>query len=282
MQTVFQFCQGRFVFWGQTEIMGILNITPDSFSDGGLHFSVENAVQAAAEMKQNGAAILDVGAQSTRPGHVPVTPEEEWERLQPVLKPLLAFELPISVDTFYPQVAEKALAAGCHIVNDVSGTVSPEMGRVVQKYGAGWILMHAHAETEEENITPKVHRWFLNALKKAESYGISGKQICLDPGIGFGKTRAQDLNLMAHTAQVKVPGVAYLMAASRKRVIAWADGGKTKPFQRDFGTVAAHTVAAMEGADILRVHNCFAAGQAVRVANALKKEKQQRGRLNEL
>lgn len=277
MQTVFQFCHNRLVFSGQTEIMGILNITPDSFSDGGLHFNVESAVQAATEMKQNGAAILDVGAQSTRPGHTPVSPEEEWERLKPVLKSLPELGLPVSVDTFYPQVAEKALAAGCHIINDVSGTVSPEMGAVVQKYGAGWILMHAKAETEEENIVPKVHRWFLKALQTVESYGIARQQICLDPGIGFGKTRAQDLNLLAHTAALKVPGVAYLMAASRKRVIAWADGRETQPSQRDFGTVAAHTVAAMEGADILRVHDCFAAGQAVRVANALKLEKTAKG-----
>lgn len=266
----FEFKNQKLPLNGQTAVMGILNITPDSFSDGGLHFAPKAAVQAAEQMKSCGAAWLDLGAQSTRPGHTPVTAGEEWERLEPVLKPVLALGLPVSVDTFYPEVAQLALQAGCHIINDVSGTLNPEMGQVVARHGAGWVLMHAGTNTAQPNIATEVHGWFLKALQTVSQFGLRPAQICLDPGIGFGKTRQQDLNLIANTNLVKVPGVAYLMAASRKRVIAFADGQQTAPDRRDAGTTAAHTIAAFLGADFVRAHNCFEACQAVRVLNALK------------
>lgn len=266
----FAFKNQRLPLNGQTAVMGILNITPDSFSDGGLHFSAEAALAAAEQMKSCGAALLDVGAQSTRPGHSPVTEEQEWARLEPVLKPILALGLPVSVDTFYPGVARRALKAGCHIINDVSGTLSPQMGQVVAEYGAGWVIMHAGTKTQNCNIAGEVHGWFLKALQTVLQFGLQPEQICLDPGIGFGKTREQDLNLIANTGAVKVQGVAYLMAASRKRVIAFADGRETAPNRRDPGTTAAHTVAALLGADFVRAHNCFEACQAARVVNALK------------
>ena len=161
----FEFKNQKLPLNGQTAVMGILNITPDSFSDGGLHFAPKAAVQAAEQMKNFGAAWLDLGAQSTRPGHIPVTAGEEWERLEPVLKPVLALGLPVSVDTFYPEVAQLALQAGCHIINDVSGTLNPKMGQVVARHGAGWVLMHAGTNTAQPNIATEVHGWFLKDRK---------------------------------------------------------------------------------------------------------------------
>ena len=255
----------------KTLVMGILNITPDSFSDGGDFLNPAAAVQAAMDMKECGAAILDLGAQSTRPGYTPITAEEEWARLAPVLQPVLELGLPVSVDTFYPLVAERALEAGCHIINDVSGTVSKQLGTVIAKYQAGWILMHAGTKSPLDDVSAEVHQWFLQALDTAVQYGVNRDNICLDPGIGFGKTHAQNLSLIANTDRVKVAGIPYLMAASRKRVINQADGTDQPPKLRDFGTTAAHTVAAFLGADFVRSHNCFAACQAARVLDALKK-----------
>lgn len=266
-QFVFRFRDRSVLLGEKTYVMGIINVTPDSFSDGGDHFSPENALAAATQMEQEGADFLDVGGQSTRPGHIPISPEEEWSRLEPALKLILSHTaLPVSVDTFYPAVAERALAAGCHIINDVSGRVNPEMAAVVREYGAGWILMHA-SEEQTDDICRAVHDRLAAFLDAAGRFGIDREHICLDPGIGFGKSMEENARLIAETARVRVPGVAYLLGASRKRVIGTALDRQTPFKQRDPGTVAAHTVGIMGGADIIRVHDCVSGCQGARVAD---------------
>ena len=239
------------------QIMGILNVTPDSFSDGGAYLSPEAAVERAAAIEREGADILDIGAQSTRPGHAPVAPEEELRRLLPVLDALMGrIQIPVSVDTFYPQVAQAALARGAVIVNDVSGVVSREMAEVVTKFGAGWVLMHHGSGTVAE-----VRDNLRAMVDQAMGYGLAKEQLCVDPGIGFGTTREEDRARLAHTGEIKIEGMAYLVGASRKRVT----GEGAPPEDRLAGTVAAHTIAQLGGADILRAHDVAAARQAAEV-----------------
>lgn len=269
---LFRFRDRAITLGRRTYIMGIINVTPDSFSDGGDRFSVADALHAAKEMELAGADFLDIGGQSTRPGHTPISAVEEWSRLEPVLTELVGkLHLPISVDTFYPEVAEKALSLGCHIINDVSGAVSPEMAAVIKKYQAGWVLMHA-AEERCADICGRVHDRLRAMRQAAVELGIEPVRLCLDPGIGFGKTLEQNLALIAGTADVKLAENAYLLGASRKRVIA-AMVGDVPPNRRDPGTHAAHSIGILGGADILRVHDVAGAVQAARVTDQLKGRK---------
>ncbi len=271
-QPLFRFRDKSLALGKRTYIMGIINVTPDSFSDGGDRFCAEDAVKAAMRMEWEGADILDIGGQSTRPGHTVISPMEEWERLATVLPELLKkTNLPVSVDTFYPEVAEKALDLGCHIINDVSGVVSKEMANLVKSYGAGWVLMHAD-NVQSDFICDTVHNALRDMRSTAIQYGVEAECICLDPGIGFGKTTKQNLELIAGTAQVKLPDNAYLLGCSRKRVIA-AMIGDIPPKERDAGTHAANTVGILGGADIIRVHDVFGAVGAARVADQLKRSK---------
>lgn len=251
----------------RTYIMGILNVTPDSFSDGGEYARPEQAVARARAMIRDGADILDVGGQSTRPGHAEIGPEEEWNRLSPVLRVLVKeTNAVISVDTYYPVVAGRALALGIHIINDVSG-FGPEMVGAVKDSGCGCIVMHPGNE-ESGGICHRVKAFFEQRLWEMTTAGIRPERICFDPGIGFGKTQEENLQLIRHTNDVRLPGNAYLLAASRKRVIGAAC--ENPPFkERLAGTIAAHTIGVMGGADILRVHDVAAAVQAARVADAL-------------
>lgn len=270
----------RDILWrlgDRTRVMGILNVTPDSFSDGGEYLEPESALRQAERLQQEGVDILDVGGQSTRPGHVPVSAEEEWARLEPVLSALRGrITIPVSVDTFYPDVAARALEAGAHVINDVSGVVNAAMGELIRKYGAGWILMHSGA-VPAGDAADFVHRWLAGAAHAAEGMGVRPAQICLDPGIGFGKTLEQNYHLIYQTARVRVPGYAYLLGASRKRCIG-APAGDPPFDRRDSGTVAAHTVGILGGADIIRVHDGFGGVQAARVADAICGRRPEEGR----
>lgn len=269
-QALFRFRDRSLALGKRTYIMGIINVTPDSFSDGGDRFSANNAIAAAVRMEKEGADILDIGGQSTRPGHTVITPMEEWERLAAVLPKLLdKTNLPVSVDTFYPEVAKRALDLGCHIINDVSGVVSKEMADVVKKYNAGWILMHAD-EVHGDFVCDTVKSSLLDMRNTAIEYGVDTDYICLDPGIGFGKTMKQNMELIAGTSRVKLPDNAYLLGCSRKRVIAEMVGD-IPPKQRDAGTHAADTIGILGGADILRVHDVFGALQAARVTDELRR-----------
>lgn len=269
MERIFQAGKCRFPLGERTYIMGILNVTPDSFSDGGKYLQPEKAAAHALEMQEQGADILDIGGQSTRPGYRAIPWEEEWARIAPVLGALQGkVQAAVSVDTFYPQVAERALAAGADIINDVTG-FSPEMWKVAAQFpGCGCVVMHGQALLPQEDAAAAVHQFFLQKKEEALAAGISLERLCMDPGVGFGKTYEQNLQLLAQVEREKLPETAFLMAASRKRVIGAPCGNP--PFEeRLAGTLAAHTLAVAGGADILRVHDIREAVQAARVADAV-------------
>lgn len=220
-------------------------------------------------MMAEGADILDLGGQSTRPGHTPISAEAEWARLAPVLEQLVGqTEAVLSVDTYHPEVAKRALQAGAHIINDVSGKVDPQMAQAVAQYGAGWVLMHATPLAETDDALAGVQGFFAKAHAEAVALGVAPAQLCFDPGIGFGKSNPQCWQLIRQTRQLKQPKVAYLLGASRKRCIGAPAGNPPAPC-RDPGTLAAHTIGLMGGADILRVHDVVGAVQAAKVADAI-------------
>lgn len=257
---------------GPACIMGILNVTPDSFSDGGRSFEPENAVANALAMQEQGAGMIDIGGQSTRPGFTAISPEEEWERIEPVLKALAGqLRIPISIDTFYPQVASLALSAGADVINDVNGFTDPAMFPAVQESECGCIIMHnGHVLNEDptEDILTRVRRFFEDKLRYAQEVGIEPERICFDPGIGFGKTYEENLRLMANVEAIKIKNCAFLMAASRKGVIG-KSGGNPPAQERLPGTLAAHTIAQAGGAQLLRVHDVQESVQAAQVAYAV-------------
>ncbi len=264
-------CKNKALALGQRiYVMGILNVTPDSFSDGGRFLDAQNALGGIEQMLAAGADIIDIGGQSTRPGHTSLSAEEELARLTPLLEHLGAFPHTVfSVDTFYPAVAEAALQAGAHIVNDVSGRINPEMARLVAEQGAGWVIMHAEHIEQAANAPQAVATFFAKAAQQAVALGVDPTQLCFDPGIGFGKTTEQNLQLIAQTAQIKPQGSAYLLGASRKRCLG-ALVGDIPPEGRDPATHAAHTLGILGGADIVRVHDVAGAVQAARVADAIR------------
>jgi dihydropteroate synthase len=261
---------------GNQQIMGILNITPDSFSDGGQFFAPAVATAKALALEQQGADILDLGAQSTRPGHAPIGAEEELRRLLPVLEALKGrIAIPVSIDTYYPAVADAVLSLGAQIINDVSGAVSREMAEVVRQHSACWVLMHNGGGSDafpryEPDVITCVHKALADMARQALALDLEPTQICLDPGIGFGKTQEDNLRLLARTSEVKVDGFAYLVGASRKRVTAYGGNG-CPPQERLGGTIAAHTLAQWGGADILRAHDVREAKQASQMLDICKK-----------
>ena len=258
----------------RTYVMGILNYTPDSFSDGGMYNTPEKALEHALEMQSQGADIIDIGANSTRPDAVILPAKEEKERLVQVIGSLKGkINAAISVDTFYPECAEAALESGAVIINDVSGVFNEEMAALAVKYGAGYVVMHnpcgsAAVAEYEQGIVEEVRKFFLDALTLAGKCGLPKSRLCLDMGFGFGKSYENNLELLRDMEWLKFKGVALLAAASRKRFIGTASGEKSCAM-RDAGTVAAHTAAIAGGADIIRVHDVFSAVQGARVADAI-------------
>lgn len=260
-------CRDKNIEYGNEPlIMGIINVTPDSFSDGGDYAESDNAINHAKELIADGADILDFGAQSTRPGHTPVSAEEEIKRLSAVIPAVRSFtDKPISVDTYYPEVAKKVIEWGADIINDVSGVINPDMASLIKKSGAGWIIMHS----TDGSIT-EVSEFFASSIYECEAYGIDKEQICLDMGIGFGKTRQQDLELIAGIKQYKVCGYPLLLGTSRKRVIG-EYSGQSEPKERIYGNIAADTAAIFGGVDIIRLHDVKHEKQGIKMAYALKK-----------
>jgi dihydropteroate synthase len=250
-------------------VMGILNVTPDSFSDGGLFLSPEQAVRHALNMQEEGANIIDIGGQSTRPGSTRIAPEQELARLLPVLKQLHSqLDIPISIDTFYPQVAAEALANGASIINDVTGFDDPAMAAVAAQSDCGCIVMH-HTGTDSDIIC-EVHQYFMKQLEMLYHRGIAKERICFDPGIGFGKNHQQNLQLLANAGKLRAGDCALLIAASRKRVIG-AECGNPPFEQRLGGTIAVHSIAVADGADMVRVHDVPETVQAVKLASAIRR-----------
>ena len=254
----------------RTYIMGILNVTPDSFSDGGNYSDAEKAVNRAYEMASQGADIIDVGGQSTRPGHTPITPHEEWNRIEPVLRSLCrSGELIISVDTYYPEVAWKAMEYGVHIINDVTGFRDPLMREYAARYNVGCVIMHDLQLDENDDVRGKLTEFFIQRTGECIAAGIERERICLDPGVGFGKSYSQNLRIARDFGGICHGGYPMLAAASRKRVIGMSCGNPPAD-RRMPGTVAYHTACVLGGADIIRVHDVPEAVQAARVTDAIK------------
>lgn len=245
--------------------MGILNVTPDSFSDGGKYISPEKAFERALEIQNEGADILDIGAQSTRPGFNVISADQEWNRLEPVLKKLSEkITIPISIDTFYPEVAEKAIEYGADIINDVSGCQNDNMFKVAQNFSSGIIIVHSDPKN------PDVKKFFESKLRIASDFGVQSSQICFDPGIGFNKTRNQDAELIMNLENVKIKDTAMLVGISKKRIIASLSENE-KIENRLAGTVAVNTFAQLHGANILRVHDIKEAVSAAKAVDKLIK-----------
>lgn len=258
----------------KTYIMGILNITTDSFFDGGRYVDLEKQLKRANEMCLEGADIIDVGAQSTRPGHIEKSAEEEIELLSPLLEKLTAaVGVPVSVDTYYPSVARFALENGVKIVNDVSGVFNPEMAQVVRQFNAGWIITHtggADSSTEVEfknGVVNEVNSFFDGVLEKCLDYGIDKNQIMLDMGIGFGKSNENNLELIRNISALKRDDTALLTALSCKRVIKNTSGAQGEDLL--YGTLAANTAAIQGGTDFIRVHHVRENTLSARTADAL-------------
>jgi dihydropteroate synthase len=257
---------------GRPLVMGILNVTPDSFSDGGRFLDAAVAVAHAREMKEEGADILDIGAESTRPygGARPVGAADELARLTPVLPQVAKLGLPVSIDTIKAQVATWALDHGAAIVNDVWGLQrDSEMASLVAGRGVPVIVMHNREAADPAiDIIADVVAFFARSLEIAAQAGIARDRIVLDPGIGFGKTPEQSILCLARLTAFKRFGLPLLVGASRKRFI--SSISPSEPTQRLGGSIATHLITARDGAAILRVHDVREMVQALRVAAAIE------------
>jgi len=258
----------------RTLVMGILNATPDSFSDGGRFVDAEAAIGHARRMAEEGADIVDIGGESTRPGHAPVDAEEEQRRVVPLigsLAPQLA--VPISIDTYKAATARAALAAGARLVNDVWGLQrDPGMASAVAERDATVVIMHNRAQSDPAiDILDDMRRFFEVSLGLARRAGIRESRIVLDPGLGFGKTADQSLEALRRFADIKALGFPVLIGASRKSMLARFHAAETPPRDRLAATLGAHIWAVTKGADILRVHDVKAHVEACRVADSLNR-----------
>lgn len=257
----------------KTYIMGILNVTPDSFSDGGRFYFVEDAVAHARKMISAGADIIDIGGESTRPGHTPVSAEQEAERILPSIRALSSeIHVPISVDTWKASVAEAAVQAGASIINDIWGARrDPDIARVAAKSGSGFIMMF---NAFDDKLVPKsgdivadAIEYLSGSIEIARKAGVSDDQIMIDPGIGFGVSTEESLRLIRALPAFRDLGFPVLLGPSRKRFIGAV---LDEPVEnRLLGTVAASCVGAALGANVLRVHDVAEVVQAIKMADAI-------------
>lgn len=262
----------RLLALGRPLVMGVLNVTPDSFSDGGRFLDPASALEQASRMIAEGTDILDIGAESTRPygGAVAVSSDEEIRRLTPVLPAAVAMGVPVSIDTMKAAVAEWALAAGAAIVNDVWGLQRDSgLARVVAVHRVPVIVMHNRDAADPAiDILADISAFFSRSLEIARRAGIAREKIVLDPGIGFGKTAEQSLTAIACIGEFKSFGLPLLVGASRKRFIDKVS--PAPPDQRLGGSIAAHVLAVVGGAAIIRTHDVAETVQALRVAAAIR------------
>jgi len=261
-------------------IMGILNVTPDSFSDGGRYHDKNSAVEHGLQMVQDGADIIDVGGESTRPGATPVSLDNELERVVPVVEALSRREdVALSVDTMKSEVAERALVSGAHIINDVSAlSADQRMVDVAKTYGAGVILMHKlgdprtmQAQALYEDVVREVRDYLISRVDYAERLGLARSTLAIDPGIGFAKTAGHNVSLLANLSALRTCGRPIVVGLSRKAFIGQLTGRGVE--ERDAGTLGALAFCLGEGAQILRVHDVQAVRDMVQVLSALRKEK---------
>lgn len=255
-------------------IMGVVNVTPDSFSDGGLYFSEERAVERALQMEREGADIIDIGGESTRPGSQRVSEEEEMRRVLPVIRRLRSMtSLPISVDTMKERVAEEAVSAGASMINDVKGFSRSGMREIASKYGCGAVIMHMKGMPENMQNNPsysdvvfEVAHFIHSRLKECADAGMHPESTVLDPGIGFGKTVEHNLLLLKYLGALRSLGRPVLIGASRKGFI----GKLTEDAGRRLeGSIAAAVSSYLLGADMLRVHDVAETRKALTVASAI-------------
>lgn len=256
-------------------VMGILNVTPDSFFEAGKSFFAESAFNRALQIESDSADIIDIGGCSTSPGKTFASYEEELSRLKTVL-PLIpnTVKIPVSIDTFRPRIAEFALENGVAIVNDESGVFSEEMASLVKEYNANWIFMHTGNKTSSEvavyenGVVENVLGFFKSMKEQALNFGIDENKLCFDYGIGFGKTREDDLTLLKNT-DVFSEFKPLLVGVSNKRVVGQATGREVD--ERVFGTISAESVSVFLGADVIRTHNVKACVDSINMVAAIKK-----------
>ncbi|WP_299478701.1 dihydropteroate synthase [uncultured Roseibium sp.] len=257
----------------RAHVMGILNVTPDSFSDGGRHNEAEAALAHAKAMIAQRADILDIGAESTRPGSAQIALEDEWTRLAPILEPVCDLGIPVSIDTYKAEIARRACQAGAVIVNDVWGLQrDPDMAETVAEAGVHVVMMHNREKADASiDILSDIDRFFEKSLRLAESAGIAKEKQVLDPGFGFGKTVDQNFVILNRFEQLKKQGFPILAGASRKRMIGAVLNVETDG--RLYGSLAVHMTALLKGADIVRAHDVGPHADCVRMLEATSLER---------
>ncbi len=256
-------------------VMGIVNVTPDSFSDGGTHATADSAIAWAEKLVADGAAIVDIGGESTRPGSAPVTPAEETARVLPVFERLAALPVPLSVDTRHAEVAAAALKAGASIVNDVSGFRDRSMVEVLGESEAGAVVMHMlgepgtmQDEPQYDDVVAEIAEYLSTQAAMLVDAGVAPQRIAVDPGIGFGKTVEHNLELLARLDEIVALGYPVVIGVSRKRFVGVLTGVEI-PAQRLAGSISAAVAAVGRGADIVRAHDVDQTVQALAVAAAI-------------
>jgi dihydropteroate synthase len=268
--------KGRLDFSAGCVVMGVLNVTPDSFSDGGQFLDMDKAIEHGLKMAAEGAAIIDIGAESTRPGAEPVTVDEQIRRVIPVIEALCKrIEVPISIDTNSSEVAKAALEAGAAIINDITAFSDERMGELAAEQQVPAILMHMQGtpatmqiEPKYEDVVGEVLQFLLERAQRAEKFGIMKERIFLDPGIGFGKTLEHNLLLLRNIDKFVTTGYRVLVGTSRKSFIGKITD-KNKPADRIFGTAASVALCVDKGVSIVRVHDVLEMVDVVKVANAI-------------
>ena len=247
----------------KTLVMGILNVTPDSFSDGGFFYAHDAAVNHAKKMIEDGADIIDIGAESTRPNFSPISADEEISRLEKIILAIKNFDVPISVDTYKSEVAEVALNLGAEIINDVHGLADKKMFDVAKKFSAPIIAMHN--KKKSPNIIDDIKNFFLQTLDDCKKFDFDESQIIFDVGIGFGKTQEENLTVLKNLHEFK--NFPLLLGVSRKSVIGYATNFEVG--DRDEATGAICVLAILQGVDIVRVHNVKMISKMCKMADVL-------------
>ena len=277
MQSDFQFLCGKYqLTLNRPQVMGIVNVTPDSFSDGGKFLSTDLAIEHALKLINEGADILDIGGESTRPGAAVVSLDEELKRVIPVIEALSkTSNVPISIDTYKPEVMRQAILAGADIVNDVRALQEQGALEIVAQSPVGVCLMHMQGTPQTMQLAPQytdvvgeIRQFLLNRMNEAVAHGITKNRILLDPGFGFGKTRAHNVTLIRHLGELNAIGQPLLVGLSRKSVLGSIAGGDEG--QRLYASIAASVISAMKGAKILRVHDVKATVDALKVVTAIQ------------
>jgi dihydropteroate synthase len=256
--------------------MGVLNVTPDSFSNGGKYEDTERAVERAREMFEEGADLVDVGGESTRPGAEPLPLEEERRRVIPLVKRLIKeLGFPLSVDTYKEEIAREALDLGAHLINDISGAGTPELTSLVARYKVPLIIMHMQGTPRNMQENPRYHSlipeiisFLKERVEKAEEAGIDSESIVIDPGIGFGKTAEHNLEIIKRLEEFKVLGKPILIGTSRKSFIGKVLGLPVE--ERLEGTAATVAISILKGANIVRVHDVKEMVRVSRMTDAIK------------